>query len=90
MLPQRRGLVAFTSSSGSVHYAFGPAYGVPKAAVDKMAADMAVDFKDTGITAVSIWMGSLLTDRVRAIIASNPRNSGTSSTAPKHPSSPDM
>lgn len=76
MLPQRRGLVAFTSSSGSVHYAFGPAYGVPKAAVDKMAADMAFDFKDAGITAVSIWMGSLLTDRVRSIIASNPDKFG--------------
>ncbi len=72
MLPQHRGLVVFTSSSGSVHYAFGPAYGVPKAAVDKMAADMAVDFKDTGIAAISIWMGSLLTDRVRKIIAGNP------------------
>ncbi|WP_019348916.1 SDR family NAD(P)-dependent oxidoreductase, partial [Mycolicibacterium conceptionense] len=41
MLPQRNGLVVFTSSSGAVHYAFGPAYGVPKAGVDKMAADMA-------------------------------------------------
>ena len=76
MLPQRRGLVVFTSSSGSVHYAFGPAYGVPKAAVDKMAADMAFDFGDTGIAAVSIWMGSLLTDRVRSIIASNPAKFG--------------
>jgi NAD(P)-dependent dehydrogenase (short-subunit alcohol dehydrogenase family) len=72
MLPQRKGLVAFTSSSGSVHYAFGPAYGVPKAGADKMAADMAVDFKDFGIAAISIWMGSLLTQRVRNIIASNP------------------
>lgn len=72
MLPQPKGLVVFTSSSGAVHYAFGPAYGVPKAAVDKMAADMAVDFGDTGIAAVSLWMGSLLTERVRAIIASNP------------------
>lgn len=72
MLPQRGGLVAFTSSSGAVHYAFGPAYGVPKAGTDKMAADMARDFKDVGIAAVSIWMGSLLTDRVRKIIASNP------------------
>ncbi len=76
MLPQRRGLVVFTSSSGSVHYAFGPAYGVPKAAVDKMAADMAFDFSDTGIAAVSIWLGSLLTDRVRSIIASNPAKFG--------------
>jgi NAD(P)-dependent dehydrogenase (short-subunit alcohol dehydrogenase family) len=76
MLPQRNGLVVFTSSSGAVHYAFGPAYGVPKAGTDKMAADMALDFKEFGIAAVSIWMGSLLTDRVRAIIASNPEKFG--------------
>lgn len=76
MLPQGKGLVAFTSSSGSAHYAFGPAYGVPKAAVDKMAADMAFDFNKAGIAAVSIWMGSLLTDRVRHIVASNPEKLG--------------
>lgn len=76
MLPQRKGLVVFTSSSGAVHYAFGPAYGVPKAGTDKMAADMAVDFKDFGIAAISIWMGSLLTQRVRNIVASNPEKFG--------------
>ncbi|KUI43370.1 short-chain dehydrogenase [Mycobacterium sp. IS-1590] len=76
MLPQRSGLVAFTSSSGAAHYAFGPAYGVPKAGTDKMAADMAFDFREFGIAAVSIWMGSLLTERVRGIIASNPEKFG--------------
>jgi NAD(P)-dependent dehydrogenase (short-subunit alcohol dehydrogenase family) len=76
MLSQRKGLIVFTSSSGAVHYAFGPAYGVPKAGIDKMAADMAVDFKEFGIAAVSIWMGSLLTQRVRNIIASNPEKFG--------------
>jgi NAD(P)-dependent dehydrogenase (short-subunit alcohol dehydrogenase family) len=76
MLPQRKGLVAFTSSSGAVHYAFGPAYGVPKAGIDKMAADMAVDFKEFDVAAVSIWMGSLLTDRVRTIIAAKPEKFG--------------
>jgi NAD(P)-dependent dehydrogenase (short-subunit alcohol dehydrogenase family) len=76
MVPHRAGLVAFTSSSGAVHYAFGPAYGVPKAGVDKMAADMAYDFRDVGVAAVSIWMGSLLTERVRAIVASNPDKLG--------------
>jgi len=76
MLAQRKGLVVFTSASGAAHYAFGPAYGVPKAGVDKMAADMAADFKDTGIAAVSIWMGSLLTQRVRDIIARNPGKLG--------------
>jgi NAD(P)-dependent dehydrogenase (short-subunit alcohol dehydrogenase family) len=76
MLPQGRGLVAFSSSSGAAHYAFGPAYGVPKAGTDKMAADMAFDFREFGIAAVSIWMGSLLTGRVRKIIASNPDKFG--------------
>ncbi|PQE01191.1 short-chain dehydrogenase [Mycobacterium sp. EPG1] len=76
MVPNGKGLVVFTSSSGAVHYAFGPAYGVPKAGTDKMAADMAFDFRDVGIAAVSIWMGSLLTDRVRGIIASNPAKFG--------------
>ncbi|MDW5609700.1 SDR family NAD(P)-dependent oxidoreductase [Mycolicibacterium sp. D5.8-2] len=76
MVPHGKGLVAFTSSSGAVHYAFGPAYGVPKAGTDKMAADMAYDFRDVGVAAVSIWMGSLLTDRVRGIIAGNPGKFG--------------
>jgi NAD(P)-dependent dehydrogenase (short-subunit alcohol dehydrogenase family) len=76
MLGRDRGLVAFTSSSGAAHYAFGPAYGVPKAGIDKMAADMAVDFGDSGIATVSIWMGSLLTQRVRDIVAANPTKLG--------------
>lgn len=76
MLPRGRGLVVFTSASGAVHYAFGPAYGVPKAGVDKMAADMAVDLAGSGIAAVSIWMGSLLTQRVRDIVAKNPAKLG--------------
>lgn len=76
MVPHGRGLVVFTSASSSVHYAFGPAYGVPKASVDKVAADMAVDFREPGIAAISIWMGSLLTQRVRDIIAKNPGKLG--------------
>ncbi len=76
MIPQGKGLVAFSSSSGAVHYAFGPAYGVPKAGTDKMAADMAYDFREYGIAAISIWMGSLLTERVRTIIARTPEKYG--------------
>jgi hypothetical protein len=41
-----------------------------------MAADMAVDFKDLGIAAVSIWMGTLLTQRVRDIVAADPDGLG--------------
>lgn len=72
MTAQRHGLVIFTSASGSVHYVFGPAYGAHKAGLDKLAADMAVDFKDFNVAALSIWMGALLTDRLRMVIAADP------------------
>ncbi len=72
MLPQRHGLVTFTSAPGSAHYVFGPAYGVHKAGTDKMAADMAVDFRDFGIATASIWMGVLLTERFKKLVASAP------------------
>ncbi len=73
MVAQRRGLIAFTSSPGSVCYMHGPAYGAQKAGVDKMAADMAVDLRDTGVATVSIWMGILLTERFRGAFAGHPQ-----------------
>jgi NAD(P)-dependent dehydrogenase (short-subunit alcohol dehydrogenase family) len=76
MLPQRRGLVVFTSAPGAAHYVFGPSYGVHKAGVDKMAADMAVDFKEFGIASLSIWMGILLTERFNNLVAANPEKLG--------------
>lgn len=72
MLEQGSGLIVFTSSSGSVHYCLGPAYGAHKAGLDKLAADMAVDFSAHGITTLSIWMGALKTERVTQLIASDP------------------
>ena len=72
MIARRHGLMAFTSASGAVHYSFGPAYGAHKAGMDKFAADMAVDLKPFGVAALSVWMGALLTDRLRMVIASDP------------------
>ena len=73
MIKQPRALVVFTSSPGAAHYCFGPAYGAHKAGVDKMAADMAVDFRNAGsnVAAVSIWMGALATERLLAMIAAD-------------------
>ena len=76
MLPQRHGLVVFTSAPGAAHYVFGPSYGVHKAGMDKMAADMAVDFREFGIASVSIWMGILLTERLKNIVAAAPEKFG--------------
>ena len=72
LLRAERGLIAFTSSPGSVCYMHGPAYGAQKAGVDKMAADMAVDFAGTGVATVSIWMGILLTERMRRAFDGRP------------------
>jgi short-subunit dehydrogenase len=71
LLRAERGLIAFTSSPGSVCYMHGPAYGAQKAGVDKMAADMAVDFAGTGVSTVSIWMGILLTERLQRAFGDN-------------------
>jgi len=72
LVAQRHGLVVFTSGSGAVHYVFGAAYGAQKAGQDKFAADMAVDFKDFNVAAISVWMGAVLTDRLKAVIDSDP------------------
>jgi NAD(P)-dependent dehydrogenase (short-subunit alcohol dehydrogenase family) len=76
MVRQGSGLIVFTSAPGAVHYCFGPAYGAHKAGVDKMAADMAVDFNDAGVdvAAVSIWMGSLATERLLNLMAAAPEH----------------
>jgi len=71
LLRSEHGLIAFTSSPGSVCYMHGPAYGAQKAGVDKMAADMAVDFAGTGVSTVSIWMGILLTERLQHAFGDN-------------------
>jgi NAD(P)-dependent dehydrogenase (short-subunit alcohol dehydrogenase family) len=76
MTASRRGLMAFTSGGGAVHYVFGPAYGAQKAGQDKLAADMAVDLKDYDVAAVSVWMGAVLTDRLQAVIDSDPEKYG--------------
>lgn len=62
-----RGLVTFSSSFGGNCYMHGPAYGAQKAGVDKLAADMAVDFEGTGVAAISLWLGAQRTDRLARV-----------------------
>lgn len=78
MVRQEKGLIAFTSSPGAMHYCYGPAYGAQKAGVDKMAFDMGVDLADAGsnVAAVSIWMGALATERLLEMIAASPERFG--------------
>ena len=66
------GLIIFTSSFGSVCYMHGPAYGAQKAGIDKFAADMGVDLREQDVSAISIWMGPLLTERSARSVRERP------------------
>ena len=72
LLANGEGLIVNTSSFGGRIYMHGPAYGAGKAAVDKMAHDMAVDFRPHGVAVVSLWMGLLSTERTRRVFAAEP------------------
>ena len=72
MVAQKRGVIAFTSSFGASCYMHGPAYGAQKVGVDKFAKDMGVDLRNHNVTAVSIWMGMLRTDRTKRVMDSEP------------------
>ncbi|MEW9857088.1 SDR family NAD(P)-dependent oxidoreductase [Novosphingobium sp. M1R2S20] len=78
MVKQNHGLIVFTSASGAAHYSMGPTYGAHKAAMDKMAHDFAVDFRNAGVdvASLSIWMGALATDRLLSMIEADPEKLG--------------
>ncbi len=72
MVKRGTGTIAFTSSFGASCYMHGPAYGAQKAGLDKLAHDMAVDFKDSDVRAFSLWMGPLITERSLIAAEVNP------------------
>ena len=51
------------SSSGAQEYAWHVAYGVGKAALDRMTADFAHELKHKSITVASLWPGLVRTER---------------------------
>jgi len=72
LLANGEGLVVNTSSFGGRIYMHGPAYGAGKAGIDKMAHDMAVDFRPHRVAVVALWMGLLATERTRRVFAAEP------------------
>ncbi|ACK67031.1 short-chain dehydrogenase/reductase SDR [Rippkaea orientalis PCC 8801] len=64
MSQRQQGLICTISSWGGLSYIFGAAYGVGKAACDRLASDMAVELKSDNITSVSIWPGIVGTEQM--------------------------
>jgi dehydrogenase/reductase SDR family member 1 len=66
MIAQRRGLIVNISTWAAQKRIGNVAYGVSKAATDKMTADMAIELKPHGVAVVSIYPGLVRTEKVMA------------------------
>ncbi len=66
MVPRNRGLIVHVSSWAAKKHAGNVVYGISKAATDKMAADMARELHDHGVTVVSLYPGLVRTEAVLA------------------------
>jgi len=64
MVPRGAGLIVNMSSPGGLTYLFNTAYGVGKAAQDRMAQDFNVELRGTGVKALSIWPGAVKTELI--------------------------
>jgi dehydrogenase/reductase SDR family member 1 len=64
MIAQRRGLIVNISHWAAQKHVGNVAYGVSKAATDKMAADMATELKPYGVTVISLYPGMVRTEKV--------------------------
>ena len=53
------------SSPGGMTYLFNTAYGVGKAAQDRMAQDFNVELRGTGVHALAIWPGAVKTELIK-------------------------
>jgi dehydrogenase/reductase SDR family member 1 len=69
LLGSDRGLIVNVSARGANRYRYNVAYGVGKAALDRMTADMAVDLEPTPVTVVSVWPGTIRTEHMDAMVA---------------------
>ncbi|XP_061109798.1 dehydrogenase/reductase SDR family member 1 [Conger conger] len=68
MVAQGRGLMVVISSMGGLKYIFNVPYGVGKAACDRLAVDMAVELKRSGVASVSLWPGAVKTELLTELL----------------------
>ena len=72
MVPRRSGLIVAISGYVGVTYTYGVVFGTCKAAVDRMARDMAIELEPHGIASLSLWQGLTFTERAHYNLSLNP------------------
>jgi NAD(P)-dependent dehydrogenase (short-subunit alcohol dehydrogenase family) len=90
MVPRRAGLIVAISGYTGVAYTYGVVFGICKAAVDRMARDMAVELQRHNVVSVSLWQGLTLTERAQNNIAHNPEMTSAAVTNPAGACSPEF
>lgn len=65
MVPRESGLIIMISSFGGMNYLFNVAYGIGKAACDRLAADVAMELASKKVTSVSLWPGAVKTEIIQ-------------------------
>lgn len=72
MVPQGSGLIVGMSGYVGVNYTYGPIFGATKAGLDRMARDMAIELKPSGVASLSLWQGFTFTERAKHNLATVP------------------
>merc|ERR1712184_15790 len=74
MTENKTGIIINVSSGGGLRYLFNVAYGVGKAACDRMAADCGFELRKSGVSMVSLWPGPVKTEFITEHMTSNTDN----------------
>jgi dehydrogenase/reductase SDR family protein 1 len=62
------------SSPGGQQYLYSASYGVGKAGLDRLSADMAIELAPKGVACISLYPGSVATEFVRSVAAERGRD----------------
>jgi len=82
MVPQKSGLIVATSGYVGVTYTYGVVFGTCKAAVDRMARDMAIELKPHHVASVSLWLSLAFTERAERNLRAHPEMTSQTVTNP--------
>ncbi len=90
MVPRKSGLIVAISGYVGVTYTYGVVFGTCKAAVDRMARDMAIELQPHNVASLSLWQGLTLTERAQRNIDRDPAMKALTVTNPLNACSPEF
>ena len=90
MVSRRSGLIVAISGYTGVTYTYGVIFGTCKAAVDRMARDMAIELEPFNVASLSLWQGLTYTERAQRNLDRNPEMKNATVTNPAVGCSPEF